>query len=39
MIPAYLRFAARGIRKKLEEDPSNPKLIKNERRVAYRLVG
>lgn len=35
----YLRVAARGVRKKLETDPANPALIKNEPGVGYRLVG
>lgn len=35
----YLRVAARGIRRKLEDDPSQPKLIRNEPGVGYRLLG
>jgi two-component system KDP operon response regulator KdpE len=34
----YLRVAARGIRRKLEEDASLPSLIRNEPGVGYRLV-
>ena len=34
----YLRVAARGVRKKLEIDPSCPTLIRNEPGVGYRLV-
>lgn len=34
----YLRVAARGVRKKLEDDPSSPKLIQNEPGVGYRLT-
>lgn len=34
----YLRVAARGIRRKLEADPSTPVLIRNEPGVGYRLV-
>jgi two-component system KDP operon response regulator KdpE len=34
----YLRVAARGIRRKLEEDPARPSLIRNEVGVGYRLV-
>lgn len=35
----YLRVAARGIRRKLEDDPSQPNLIRNEPGVGYRLLG
>ena len=34
----YLRVAARGVRKKLGEEPSVPSLIKNEPGVGYRLL-
>ena len=34
----YLRVAVRGLRLKLEEDPANPVLIRNEPGVGYRLV-
>lgn len=34
----YLRVAARGIRKKLEDDPLQPSAIRNEPGVGYRLV-
>lgn len=34
----YLRVAARGIRRKLEDDPSRPTLIRNEPGVGYRLI-
>lgn len=34
----YLRVAARGIRRKLEDDPSQPTLIRNEPGVGYRLL-
>jgi two-component system KDP operon response regulator KdpE len=34
----YLRVAARGIRRKLEEDASVPCIIRNEPGVGYRLV-
>ena len=33
----YLRIAVRGLRQKLEEDPTQPKLIINELAVGYRL--
>ena len=33
----YLRVAARGIRRKLEPDPSQPSLLRNEPGVGYRL--
>jgi len=33
----YLRVAVRGLRQKLERDPSNPKLIVNAPAVGYRL--
>jgi len=35
----YLRVAARGLRKKLEEEASSPSIIRNEPGVGYRLVG
>lgn len=35
----YLRVAARGIRRKLEDDPAQPTLIRNEPGVGYRLLG
>ncbi|WP_324699976.1 response regulator transcription factor [Novosphingobium aerophilum] len=35
----YLRVAARGIRRKLEDDPSQPAMLRNEPGVGYRLVG
>jgi len=35
----YLRVAARGIRRKLEDDPSRPALLRNEPGVGYRLLG
>lgn len=34
----YLRVAIRGLRQKLEPDPSRPRLIVNEPAVGYRLV-
>lgn len=34
----YLRVAIRGIRQKLERDPSHPQLIINEPAVGYRLI-
>lgn len=34
----YLRVAARGLRRKLEDDPSQPRLIRNEPGVGYRLL-
>jgi two-component system KDP operon response regulator KdpE len=34
----YLRVAARGLRLKLEADPSAPALIRNEPGIGYRLV-
>lgn len=34
----YLRVTARGLRLKLEEEPSSPKLIRNEPGVGYRLM-
>jgi two-component system KDP operon response regulator KdpE len=34
----YLRVAARGIRKKLEDDPLQPSAIRNEPGVGYRLM-
>lgn len=34
----YLRVAARGIRRKLEEDPSHPQLLRNEPGIGYRLA-
>ncbi len=33
----YLRVAARGIRRKLEADPAQPSLLRNEPGVGYRL--
>ncbi|HEY8434011.1 MAG TPA: winged helix-turn-helix domain-containing protein, partial [Sphingomicrobium sp.] len=35
----YLRVAIRSIRQKLEREPSKPRLIVNEQRVGYLLVG
>lgn len=34
----YLRVAARGVRRKLEDDPAQPRLIRNEPGVGYRLI-
>lgn len=34
----YLRVAARGIRRKLEENPSHPQLLRNEPGIGYRLA-
>jgi two-component system KDP operon response regulator KdpE len=34
----YLRVAARGIRKKVEDDPSRPSVLRNEPGIGYRLV-
>lgn len=34
----YLRVAARGVRRKLEEDPAAPSAIRNEPGVGYRLM-
>lgn len=34
----YLRVAARGIRKKVEDDPSRPVVLRNEPGIGYRLV-
>jgi two-component system KDP operon response regulator KdpE len=34
----YLRVAARGIRRKLEDDPSHPSLVRNEPGIGYRLL-
>jgi two-component system KDP operon response regulator KdpE len=34
----YLRVAARGIRKKVEDDPSRPTVLRNEPGIGYRLV-
>jgi two-component system KDP operon response regulator KdpE len=34
----YLRVAARGIRRKLEADPAQPALLRNEPGVGYRLI-
>jgi two-component system sensor histidine kinase KdpD len=33
----YLRVAVRGLRRKLETDPSDPRLIVNEPAIGYRL--
>lgn len=35
----YLRVAARAIRRKLEDDPSVPILLRNEPGIGYRLAG
>lgn len=35
----YLRVAARGVRKKLEDDAARPSVIRNEPGVGYRLMG
>lgn len=35
----YLRVAARGIRRKLEDDPAFPSILRNEPGIGYRLVG
>lgn len=35
---AYLRVAVRAIRQKLEEDPTRPRLIRNEPGIGYRLI-
>lgn len=34
----YLRVAVRAIRQKLEEDPTRPRLIRNEPGIGYRLI-
>lgn len=34
----YLRVVARSVRRKLEDDPSQPRLIRNEPGVGYRLL-
>lgn len=34
----YLRVAARGVRRKLEDDPAQPQFIRNEPGVGYRLL-
>ena len=34
----YLRVAVRGLRQKLERDPSHPEIIINEPAVGYRLA-
>jgi len=35
----YLRVAIRALRLKIEEDPANPRLIRNEPGIGYRLAG
>jgi two-component system KDP operon response regulator KdpE len=35
----YLRVVVRALRLKLEVDPSQPALIRNEPGIGYRLVG
>lgn len=35
----YLRVAARGVRRKLEDDPAAPSIIRNDPGVGYRLTG
>jgi two-component system sensor histidine kinase KdpD len=34
----YLRVAIRALRQKLERNPANPEIIRNEPAVGYRLV-
>jgi two-component system KDP operon response regulator KdpE len=34
----YLRVAARGVRRKIEDDPAMPSAIRNEPGVGYRLM-
>lgn len=34
----YLRVAARGVRRKLEDDPARPSLLRNEPGIGYRLT-
>lgn len=34
----YLRVAARGVRRKLEDDPARPTLLRNEPGIGYRLA-
>lgn len=34
----YLRVTARAVRRKLEDDPSSPKFIRNEPGIGYRLM-
>lgn len=34
----YLRVAARGIRRKVEDDPARPAVLRNEPGIGYRLV-